>query len=253
MYSFGRQVSIKDRNNYIELMRKGDNQYRELLILDSLRYVEKEVIKFKNTGVSEDDLWQEGARICIETIDEFCKESRSGDVNFISMIIESRVARGLKKYVFSYLYGITIGVTKYDDFSRLIDWYVDKMENNTPVHLADACRIMKCGKEDIYYYLFLCELCRSYDSCLYEGITYSIDFDRIVSNGDVMSVVKSILSDKEFNILCLRLGLRDGHAYTQDVVAKKYGITKARIGQIEHNALRKLRSSRRVKEVLGLV
>ncbi len=49
------------------------------------------------------------------------------------------------------------------------------------------------------------------------------------------------LTDRERDILHLRFGFEDGHAYTLEAIGKHYGVTRERIRQIEAKALRKLR------------
>ena len=57
------------------------------------------------------------------------------------------------------------------------------------------------------------------------------------------------LTDRERDILHLRFGFEDGHAYTLEAIGKHYGLTRERIRQIEAKALRKLRHS---SQTLGL-
>ncbi|MBW1732213.1 MAG: hypothetical protein JRJ75_15250 [Deltaproteobacteria bacterium] len=53
--------------------------------------------------------------------------------------------------------------------------------------------------------------------------------------------VLDTLSPREAEILRLRFGLKDGHSRTMEEVGWIFNLTKARIGQIETKALRKLR------------
>lgn len=49
------------------------------------------------------------------------------------------------------------------------------------------------------------------------------------------------LTDRERDILHLRFGFEDGHAYTLEAIGKHYGLTRERIRQIEAKAIKKLR------------
>jgi len=65
--------------------------------------------------------------------------------------------------------------------------------------------------------------------------------------------VLTSLTPREARVLELRYGLRDGHSYTLKEVAKKFGLSRERIRQIEREALRKLRHplrSRRLRAYL---
>jgi len=59
----------------------------------------------------------------------------------------------------------------------------------------------------------------------------------------------SILSEREENVLKFRNGWNDGICMTLDEIAKKYGLTRERIRQIEDLALKKLKRSNRAKHL----
>jgi RNA polymerase primary sigma factor len=62
------------------------------------------------------------------------------------------------------------------------------------------------------------------------------------------------LTPREARILRLRFGLQDGRSYTLEEVGQKFGLTRERIRQIEHEALDRLRHpsrSRQLRDYLG--
>ncbi len=60
------------------------------------------------------------------------------------------------------------------------------------------------------------------------------------------------LNSREREVLCYRYGLFDGQNYTLEQVAKKYGLTRERVRQIEKRALAKLRHpARQLREYCG--
>jgi RNA polymerase primary sigma factor len=63
--------------------------------------------------------------------------------------------------------------------------------------------------------------------------------------------VLSTLTAREARILRLRFGLYDGHSYTLKEIGEKFGLTRERIRQIEHKALRRLRHPRRSRQLRG--
>lgn len=57
---------------------------------------------------------------------------------------------------------------------------------------------------------------------------------------DVRRVMAEKLSQREYEVVCLRFGIPDGAPHTLEEVGKKYGVTRERIRQIESKALKKL-------------
>jgi RNA polymerase primary sigma factor len=62
-----------------------------------------------------------------------------------------------------------------------------------------------------------------------------------VTSDDAVSEALGHLSERDQDILRLRLGLDDGRVRTCSEIGEKYGVTEERIRQIEHKALAKLR------------
>jgi len=63
--------------------------------------------------------------------------------------------------------------------------------------------------------------------------------------GDVMSN----LSERERDVIVLRLGLNDGREHTLEEIAQPLGLTRERIRQVESKALRKLKHPLRIKKL----
>ena len=66
---------------------------------------------------------------------------------------------------------------------------------------------------------------------------------------ETLEGVLGALSPREARILRLRFGLRDGRAHTLEEVGQKFGLTRERIRQIEHQALGRLRHPHRCKQL----
>jgi len=66
---------------------------------------------------------------------------------------------------------------------------------------------------------------------------------------DKIEEVLATLSPREARILRLRFGLDNGHTYTLEEVGQKFGLTRERIRQIEGKALRRLRHTRRARQL----
>ncbi len=66
---------------------------------------------------------------------------------------------------------------------------------------------------------------------------------------ETLEGVLGALTPREARILRLRFGLRDGRTHTLEEVGVKFGLTRERIRQIEHQALDRLRHPRRCKQL----
>jgi RNA polymerase primary sigma factor len=62
-----------------------------------------------------------------------------------------------------------------------------------------------------------------------------------VTSDDAVSDALGHLSERDQDILRLRLGLDDGKVRTCSEIGETYGLTEERVRQIEHKALAKLR------------
>jgi len=66
---------------------------------------------------------------------------------------------------------------------------------------------------------------------------------------EALENIMTALSPREARILRMRFGLRDGRAHTLEEVGQKFGLTRERIRQIEHQALDRLRHPHRSKQL----
>ena len=66
---------------------------------------------------------------------------------------------------------------------------------------------------------------------------------------DRMADILMSLTPREARILRLRFGLYDGRSYTLEEVGRKFGLTRERIRQIEHEALDRLRHPSRSRQL----
>ena len=94
-----------------------------------------------------------------------------------------------------------------------------------------------------------------------ENVTFIVDENTIspqahaTQHNDYEYIEKAmvILDKREMDILSKRYGLGDGDNLSLSQVAKKYGLTRERIRQIEAKALRKLRHPTRSSHLKGFL
>ena len=66
---------------------------------------------------------------------------------------------------------------------------------------------------------------------------------------EALSEILNTLTDREADVLRLRFGMYDGRTHTLEEVGQIFGVTRARIRQIESKAIRKLRHPSRAKKI----
>lgn len=73
------------------------------------------------------------------------------------------------------------------------------------------------------------------------------------NDGELMSIIKPILTERECKVIEMRFGFYGDHAQTLQQVGEYFGVTRERIRQIEIEALRKLRHPSVSKTLRGNV
>ena len=72
------------------------------------------------------------------------------------------------------------------------------------------------------------------------SISPDSDIEHLLDKERVANLME-IMTDRERQVLDMRFGLADKHGHTLAEVAKKFGVSRERVRQIEETALRKLR------------
>jgi RNA polymerase primary sigma factor len=80
----------------------------------------------------------------------------------------------------------------------------------------------------------------------------AVDLDQGLLRERIEEVLQA-LSWREREIIKLRYGLGDGHAYTLDEVGRIFAVTRERIRQIEHRAMRKLQEPLAARRLTGFL
>lgn len=69
------------------------------------------------------------------------------------------------------------------------------------------------------------------------------DVENSIMMEKLLKITKSVLDEREYEIICLRYGLGGIGALTQREVAKKYDISRSYVSRIEKKALEKIKNS----------
>lgn len=199
--SFPEPLSPEEERKYLELLEKGDEEAKSVLIERNLRLVAHIVKKYNNTGRDMDDLISIGTIGLIKAIDTYNLDKGTKLATYAARCIENEILmsfRSSKKIKMEHSLQEPIGSDREGNEISLIDVLgTDKDEVLNRVDLK-----MEIQK-------------------LYKAI------DRV-------------LKDREKTIIQLRYGLIDGVYRTQREIANVLGISRSYVSRIESKAINTL-------------
>ena len=198
---FPEPLTSEEEKIYLEKMKIGDEEARNILIERNLRLVAHVVKKYSNTKVEQDDLISIGTIGLIKGINSYNLEKGSKLSTYVSRCIDNEILmhlRATKKLNAEVYLNEPIGKDKDDNVVTL----QEVLENNEKNIEDEVDLKMKIKK-------------------LYQKMG-------------------EILKDREKTIIELRFGL-DGHKpKTQHEIAEMMGISRSYVSRIETKAINKL-------------
>lgn len=204
--SFPNPLSMEEERAYIERVKKGDSEAREILIRHNLRLVAHVVKKYSGAGEADD-------LISVGTI-------------------------GLIKGIESYEYGkgsqLATYVAKCIDNEILMYIRANKKHRGT-VSLSDPVGVDKEGNE-----ITLMEIIPAQGESLFDGVERSVIMEK------VKEVIKKVLDKRELSIVCMRYGLFGYKTYTQMEIAEKLNISRSYVSRIEKKAIGKISKAMKI-------
>ena len=202
MKTFPQPLEAEEEQYYLQRLKEGDGQARDILVERNLRLVAHIVKKYQGTGEETEDLISIGTIGLIKAVTTFDSNKGSRLATYAARCVENELLmhfRSKKKTARETSYYDPIGTDK---------------EGNE-IHLLD---IMESGERDAFSRVCLKEDSRK-----------------------LYVLLGEILTERERTVLVMRYGLYNGREYTQREVAAKLGISRSYISRIEKNALLKLR------------
>ena len=200
--TFPQPLAAEEEQYYLQRLKEGDAQARDVLVERNLRLVAHIVKKYQNSGEKTEDLISIGTIGLIKAVTTFDSDKGSRLVTYAARCVENELLmyfRSKKKTARETSYYDPIGTDK---------------EGNE-IHLLD---IMESSERDAFSRVCLKEDSRK-----------------------LYALLRKILTERERTVLVMRYGLYNGREYTQREVAAKLGISRSYISRIEKNALLKLR------------
>lgn len=202
MKTFQKPLTSEEERDYLQRYKNNDIEAKNVLVEHNLRLVAHIVKKYQGLDEDLDDLISIGTIGLIKAISTFDADKGNRLATYAARCIENELLMMLR------------GKKK---TSREVSLYepigTDKEGNE--IHLLD---IIESNFTDVV------------DSfALKEDITH------------LYSLLETILSPQEYQVLKLRYGLYGGQEHTQRVIAAHLGISRSYVSRIEKNAILKLR------------
>lgn len=201
--SFPKPLSQEEEKECIERMKAGDASAREKLINHNMRLVAHIVKKY--SGAAEtDDLISVGSIGLIKAVNTYETGKGTQLATFAARCIENEILMLLR---------------------------ANKKYKND-VSLEGPVGTDKDGNE-----LTLMDLLVSEGEDVFEKAEKGIEREKFVK------FIKSVLTDREYTVICLRYGLKGKRSYAQREVARFLKISRSYISRIEKKSIEKLKAA----------
>ena len=198
---FPEALSSEEEKKYIQMMSKGDEEARNILIEHNLRLVAHVCKKYANSNVDQDDLISIGSIGLIKGINSYDVHKNIKLSTYISKCIDNEILMYLR-------------TTK---------------KLNSEVYLEDPI-----GKDKDDNTITLKEILENDDKPIEEEIELKLRIKKLYEK------IKSSLQERERTILELRFGLNGAEPQTHHEIAKEMGISRSYVSRIETKAINKL-------------
>ena len=206
--SYPKPLSKEDEERYLARVAQGDKEAKDILIRHNMRLVAHIAKKYSGAAES-DDLISVGSIGLIKAISTY----KSGKGTSLS----TYTARGIE--------------------NEILMLIRSNKKHRATLSLSDPIGVDKDGNE-----LTFLELLFEKEDCVYESVEKSLQKERLLRG------VKAVLSEREFQVICLRFGLKGGVAMPQREVATILKISRSYISRIEKKAIVKLRGALRKED-----
>lgn len=239
-------------------IKQGDMEAREKFIESNLRLVVSVAKKFLGRGVPFLDLVQEGNLGLMKAIDKF---DLSYDVRFSTYAVY-RIKMFVSKAIADQSRNIRVPISRQDELYSYMT-KIDNLEKKFGMNLSIDEISMMLGKS--------VDKIRELESLKNDTVSINalVGKDNDTELGDFLSTSESIedevidsflpeqimdllkkskLSEREKDVLLSRFGIGRSHVWQLKELSKKYGVSKAWIGQVELNALEKLRRLKSIEQ-----
>ena len=206
--SYPKPLSKEDEERYLARVAQGDKEAKDILIRHNMRLVAHIAKKYSGAAES-DDLISVGSIGLIKAISTYKSGKGTSLSTYTARCIENEILMLIRS----------------------------NKKHRATLSLSDPIGVDIDGNE-----LTFLELLFEKEDCVYESVEKSLQKERLLRG------VKAVLSEREFQVICLRFGLKGGVAMPQREVATILKISRSYISRIEKKAIVKLRGALRKED-----
>lgn len=198
---FPEPLSPEEETLYLEQMKQGDEEARNILIERNLRLVAHISKKYSTTNIDQDDLISIGSIGLIKAINSFDVAKNIRLATYAARCIDNEILMFIR----------TSKKTKAEVF---LNESIGKDKDDNEITLLDVIE-----KEEM---------------CIDDEIDLKFKIKELYNK------MKQVLKEREINILNLRFGLNGIKPRTQHEIASMMGISRSYVSRIETKAINKL-------------
>jgi len=198
---FPEPLSPDEEKEYIEKMKLGDEEARNILIERNLRLVAHISKKYSTTNIDQDDLISIGSIGLIKAINSFDNSKNIRLATYAARCIDNEILMFIR----------TSKKTKAEVF---LNESIGKDKDDNEITLLDVIE--------------------------QEETSIDEEIDLKFKIRELYNKMKQVLKDREIDILNLRFGLNGKKPKTQHEIASMLGISRSYVSRIETKAINKL-------------
>ena len=198
---FPEPLTIEEEKKYLELLKEGDEEARNILIERNLRLVAHVCKKYNTTKVEQDDLISIGTIGLIKGINSFDSNKGVRLATYVSRCVDNEILMFLRS----------------------------NKKVNTEVYLEDPI-----GKDKDDNTVTLKEVLENNERNIEDEVDLKFKIKKLYEK------MKEVLKTREKTILELRFGLGGQKPQTQNEIADSMGISRSYVSRIETKAIGKL-------------
>lgn len=200
--SFPKPLSAKEEREELAKFQNGDNDARNKLIEHNLRLVAHIAKKYSTSSLEHEELLSIGTIGLIKGISTFNPQKGTRLATYAARCVDNEILMVLRS----------------------------KKKEQGDVSLNESIGTDKEGNN-----IMLIDVMSNDDEDVFDEVNLGFEIKRLYKS------LKSVLDDREREVIVMRYGLIDGKSIPQREVAKVLGISRSYVSRIEKKALSKLR------------